>query len=42
MKTAAGGTKEMQTGQFSQSTKQREGINAGARHEQANMDLNRE
>lgn len=42
VKTAASGAKEMQTGQFSQSTKDREGIHAGARHAQANTDLNRE
>jgi len=42
VKTAASGTKEMQTGQFSHSTKEREGINAADRHTQANMDLNRE
>lgn len=40
--TAASGTKEMQTGEFSHSTKAREGINAGDRHTQANVDLNRE
>jgi len=39
--TAASGDREMQTGQFAASTKEREGVQ-GARHQQANTDLNRE
>lgn len=39
--TAASGDKEMESGQFSRSAKEREGVKS-ARHEQANTDLNRE